>query len=123
MTKSEIKIQDDTNFRIMYVLQQKSGLTQRELVNKLGMSDGGLNYCFKAFLDRDFVKMQGFQKSKSLLKHIYLLTPQDIAEKLLQTSRFLKRKVGESYALKVEIETLKAEVNENQAEEMRKRAQ
>lgn len=39
------------------------------------------------------------------------------------TSRFLKRKMDEYDALKVEIEAMKAEVGEDQADGMRKQAQ
>lgn len=40
--------------------------------------------------------------------------PPGIAEKVVLTSRFLKRKMEEYDALKVEIEALKAEVGEDQ---------
>ena len=52
---------------------------------------------------------------RSTLKYVYLLTPQGIAEKVALTSRFLKRKMEEYDALKVEIEALKAEVGDDQA--------
>ena len=41
----------------------------------------------------------------------YLLTPQGIAEKVMLTSRFLKRKMEEYDALKVEIEVLEEEMD------------
>ena len=58
--------------------------------------------------------MGNFQKSKNKFKYVYLLTPQGIAEKVGLTSRFLKRKMDEFDALKLEIEALKAEVGEEQ---------
>ncbi len=73
------------------------------------MSVGGLNYCLKALIDRGFVKMGNFQKSKNKFKYVYLLTPQGFAEKLSLTSRFLQSKMEEYEALKIEIETLKIE--------------
>lgn len=94
----------------MCILQDNPDLTQRELADKLGMSVvGSLNYCLNALIDKGFVKMGSFQKSDNGLKYIYLLTPQDIAEKVVLTSHFLKRKIEEYEALKVEIETLKVE--------------
>jgi hypothetical protein len=56
--------------------------------------------------------MGNFQKSKNEFKCVYLLTPQGIVEKVALASRFLKRKMYEYDALKVEIEALKAEVGE-----------
>ena len=90
-------------------MQENPDLTQRELAKMLGMSVGGLNYCLKALIDKGFVKMVNFSKSKNKFKYVYLLTPQGIAEKMVLASRFLKRKMEEYEALKVEIELLKAE--------------
>ena len=111
MTSRQAKIQEDTHFRIMRILQDNPDLTQRELADKLGMSVGGLNYCLNALIDKGFVKMANFSKSKNKFKYVYLLTPQGIAEKVALTSRFLKRKMEEYEALKAEIKSLRSEVD------------
>lgn len=103
-------------------MQGNPDLTQRELADKLGMSVGGLNYCLKALIDKGFVKMANFQNSKNKFKYVYLLTPQGIAEKMVMTGRFLRRKMEEYDALKVEIEALMAELGEDHADGHRKRA-
>jgi EPS-associated MarR family transcriptional regulator len=69
-----------------------------------------LNYCLNALIDKGFVKMGNFQKNKNKFKYVYLLTPQDIAEKVALTSRFLRCRMDECDALKAEIEALKTEV-------------
>ena len=79
MTSRQAKIQEDTHFRIMRILQDNPDLTQRELADKLGMSVGGLNYCLNALIDKGFVKMANFSKSKNKFKYVYLLTPQGSA--------------------------------------------
>ena len=112
MTSRQAKIQEDTHFRIMRILQGNPDLTQRELADMLGMSVGGLNYCLNALIDKGFVKIGNFQKSKNKFKYVYLLTPQGIAEKMALTSRFLKRKMEEYEALRAEIEALKSEVEQ-----------
>jgi EPS-associated MarR family transcriptional regulator len=109
-----------THFKVMRILQDHPDLTQRELADQLGMSVGGLNYCLHALIDKGFVKMGNFQKSKNKFKYVYLLTPQGIAEKVALTSRFLQRKMQEYDALKVEIEALKAEVGDEEANGLRK---
>lgn len=114
MISRPAKIQEETHFRIMRLLQDNPDLTQRELADRLGISVGGLNYCLNALIDKGFVKMANFQQSKNKFKYIYLLTPQGIAEKMALTSRFLKRKMQEYDALKLEIEALKSEVSEYQ---------
>jgi EPS-associated MarR family transcriptional regulator len=117
------RLQEDTHFRIMRILQDNPDLTQRELADKLGMSVGGLNYCLNALIDKGFVKMANFSNSKNKFKYVYLLTPQGMAEKVTLTSRFLKRKMAEYDALKVEIEALKAEEVEDHADGLRKQIQ
>ena len=110
MTSRQAKIQQETHFRIMRILQENPDLTQRELADKLGMSVGGLNYCLNALIDKGLVKMQNFQNSKNKFKYVYLLTPMGVAEKLALTSQFLSSKMQEYEALKAEIDSLKAEV-------------
>lgn len=114
MTSRQAKIQEDTHFRIMRILQENPDLTQRELADKLGMSVGGLNYCLNALIDKGFVKMANFSKSKNKFKYVYLLTPQGIAEKVALTSRFLKRKMDEYDALRDELEEMKRELKQQQ---------
>jgi EPS-associated MarR family transcriptional regulator len=112
MTSRQAKLQEDTYFRVMRILQENPDFTQRELADKLGMSVGGLNYCLNALIDKGFVKMANFSMSKNKFKYVYLLTPQGIAEKMALTSRFLRRKMEEYDALKAEIEALKTEVDD-----------
>ena len=123
MTSRQAKIQEDTHFRIMRILQENPDLTQRELADKLGMSVGGLNYCLNALIDKGLVKMQNFSNSKKKFKYVYLLTPMGIAEKVALTNRFLSRKMEEYNPLKVVIDELKKEVSEDQTDGPRKLAQ
>lgn len=109
MTSRQAKLQEDTYFRVMRILQENPDLTQRELAEKLGVSVGGLNYCIKALSEKGLVKMQNFANSKNKFGYVYVLTPSGIAEKAAITHRFLQRKIGEYQALKAEIEALKAE--------------
>ncbi|MGV3468700.1 MarR family EPS-associated transcriptional regulator [Limnobacter sp.] len=109
MTSRQAKIQEDTYYRVMRLLEENPDLTQRELAQKLGVSVGGLNYCLKALTEKGLVKMQNFANSKNKFGYVYVLTPRGIAEKAKLTSNFLKRKMEEYEALKAEIEALKVE--------------
>ncbi len=64
--------------------------------------------------------MGNFQKSKNEFKYVYVLTRRGISEKVALTSRYLKRKMEEYDALKVETEVLKAEVGQEDAKGLRK---
>ncbi len=113
MTSRQAKLQEDTYFRVMRILQENPDLTQRELAEKLGISVGGLNYCLKALMEKGMVKMKNFATSKNKFGYMYVLTPTGMAEKAAITHRFLQRKMDEYDALRVEIEALKAEVGED----------
>ncbi|MFN7507255.1 MAG: MarR family EPS-associated transcriptional regulator [Limnobacter sp.] len=110
MPSRQAKIQEDTNYRVMRLLEENPDLTQRELAEKLGVSVGGLNYCLKALTEKGLVKMQNFANSKNKFGYVYVLTPRGIAEKARLTSNFLKRKMEEYEALKAEIAILKSEI-------------
>jgi EPS-associated MarR family transcriptional regulator len=85
-------------------------MTQREIAEKLGISTSGLNYCLKALIDKGWVKVQNFSRSKNKFGYIYVLTPQGIAEKALLAGRFFMRKMTEFEQLKAEIDALNLEM-------------
>lgn len=115
MTSRQARIQEDTYFRVMRLLQENPDLTQRDLADKLGVSVGGLNYCLKALMEKGWVKMQNFSQSKNKFGYVYLLTAEGIASKAALTSRFLKRKMAEYEALKAEIEALRLEAEPSES--------
>ena len=109
MTTRRVQLQEDTNFRLLRMLQANPDLTQREIAQQLGISTSGLNYCLKALIDKGLVKVHNFSQSKNKFGYIYVITPQGLAEKAQLTSRFLKRKLAEYDALQAEIAALQAE--------------
>lgn len=112
VSSRQSKLQEDTYFRVMRILQENPDLNQRELAEKLGISVGGLNYCLKALMEKGLVKMKNFAKSKNKFGYVYVLTPSGVAEKAAITHRFLQRKIDEYEALKAEIEVLRVEAEE-----------
>ena len=109
----QARLQEDTSFRVMRILEENPDLTQRELAAQLGMSIGGLNYCMKALIEKGIVKIENFHNSKNKFKYVYVLTPIGIAEKIAITGRFLNRKLEEYEALKKEISLLKGTSTDN----------
>jgi EPS-associated MarR family transcriptional regulator len=123
MKSRQAKLQEDTFLRVMRILQDNPDLTQRELAEKLGISVGGLNYCLKALMKKGFVKMKNFVNSKNKFGYVYVLTPTGMVEKAVITHRFLLRKIDEYEALKAEIEALKAEIGDDEADGLRRTGQ
>jgi EPS-associated MarR family transcriptional regulator len=115
MTSRQAKLQEDTYFRVMRLLEENPDLTQRELAEKLGISVGGLNYCLKALMEKGLVKMKNFANSKNKFGYVYVLTPTGMVEKAAITQRFLKRKMEEYEALKAEIENLQRDVQSDKS--------
>jgi len=114
VTSRRSQIQEDTNFRVLRMLQDNPDLTQREIAQKLGISTSGLNYCLKALIDKGWVKVHNFSQSKNKFGYIYVLTPQGVATKATLTGRFLQRKLAEYQALQAEIAALRAEAGTTQ---------
>lgn len=110
MSSRQAKLQEDTYFRVMGILEETPDLTQRELAQRLGISLGALNYCLKALIGKGLVKMKNFSKSKNKFGYAYVLTPTGIAERAVVMRRFLHRKMEEFEALKSEIELLKMQL-------------
>ena len=111
MTSRRSKLQEDTYFRVLRILEETPDITQREIAQKLGISTSGLNYALNALIDKGWVKVHNFSVSNNKFGYAYLLTPSGIAEKVTLTSRFLQRKLQEFEEMKAEIESLRSELN------------
>jgi EPS-associated MarR family transcriptional regulator len=105
-----MKEPSETHLRVMRLLHDQPDITQRELAVALGVSLGRVNYCLKALVQRGWVKMGNFGKSKNKLRYAYVLTPKGATAKTRLTAAFLKRKLVEFEALKQEIDRLEREV-------------
>jgi EPS-associated MarR family transcriptional regulator len=101
---------EDLRFRVLKLVEAQPDLSQRDLAEALGISNGKVNYCLRALIAKGLVKLSNFSNSRHHLGYVYLLTPSGIAEKAALTRRFLQRKVAEYEALKAEIEALRADV-------------
>ena len=110
MTKAK-KLQEDTHYRVLALIEKNPELSQRDLAKELGVSLGGVNYALRGLVEKGFVKAQNFSRSDKKLSYAYILTPKGLAEKSFLTARFLKRKIEEYEALKLEIEALHSSLN------------
>ena len=112
MTSRRAKLQEDTYYRVMELLQDNPQLSQREMAKILGLSFGGINYCLNALIDKGLVKIQNFGKNHNKFGYAYLLTPSGISEKATLTGRFLRRKMQEYDELEAEIKALKLKIKD-----------
>lgn len=112
MTSKRTKLQEDTHFRVLRLLQEHPEMSQRELAEAVGVSVGGIHYVMNALIDKGLVKLGNFTAAEDKRRYAYVLTPKGIARKVALTQAFLVRKMEEYEALKEEIEKLRTEGND-----------
>ena len=99
---------EERQLKALKLLELQPELSQRQLAAELGVSLGAANYCLRALVEKGWIKLENFQKNPNKLGYLYLLTPTGIAAKSLLTAAYLKRKLAEYEALKIEIEELRS---------------
>lgn len=114
MTSKNTKLQEDTHFRVLRLLQENPEMSQRELADAVGVSVGGIHYVLNALIDKGLVRLGNFTAAEDKRRYAYVLTPKGIARKAALTRAFLVRKMEEYQALKEEIEALQAEAADSE---------
>ena len=84
------KLQEDTHFRVLRLLQENPEMSQRELARAVGTSIGGMHYVLAALIDKGFVKLGNFAAAGDRRRYAYILTPTGIAHRTKSTLAFLK---------------------------------
>ena len=90
MPKNLKSIDPDVYFRVLNLFEEQSKLTQRELVKKLGISLGRVNYCLKVLIKIGHIKANNFSKNSKKSIYLYLLTSEGVVEKANLTATFFK---------------------------------
>ena len=113
MAKITKHIDPDIHFRVLNALEENPHITQRGLAQKLGVSLGGINFCLKALVDIGHLKINNFQKNSNKSVYLYLLTPTGLSNKAMLAHSFLKRKMDEYKALKMEIDLIRSKIKDS----------
>lgn len=113
VTKALKTINPDIHFRVLNAIEENPHITQRELAQKLGVSLGGINFCLKALVEIGHLKINNFQKNSNKSAYLYLLTPTGLSNKAILATSFLKRKMDEYKALKMEIDLVKSKIKDS----------
>ena len=112
MTSKRSKLQEDTHFRVLRLLNENPEMSQRELAAAVGVSVGGMHYVLNALIEKGLVKVGNFTAAEDKRRYAYILTAKGILQKAAITRRFLARKLEEYEALKAEIDALVIEIDE-----------
>lgn len=99
----------DVHYKLMRMLEENPGMSQRDIARELGVSLGKTNYCLKSLIKNGWVKATNFKNSQNKAAYMYLLTPKGMEEKAVLAVRFLRDKMEEYEALKIEIKRMQRE--------------
>ena len=108
--------QEQSQFQILRALERDPMLTQRQLAQVLGVSNGKLHYLMVALVQKGLIKLEHFKNNAGKLGKIaYLLTQEGVRLRMAQTDGYLARKQAEFDALQAEIATLKIQIDSETA--------
>ena len=99
----------DVHYKLMRLLDANPGMSQREVAREMGISLGKVNYCLQALMRKGWIKATNFKNSQNKAAYMYWLTPRGLESKASLTLKYLKIKVLEYEALRVEIEEMRRE--------------
>ncbi len=97
-------LNEETRYKVMRLIETNPEMSQRDVAKALSMSLGKVNYCLQALIQKGSVKVTNFKNSNNKAAYMYFLTPHGIEEKATLAMRFLKIKMREYEALRLEIE-------------------
>ena len=100
----------EKTIKLLNYIHENPQSTQRELVEKIDVSLGKVNFIINALVEKGLIKLERFKSSKNKAGYLYLLTSKGMREKAEITKRFLEDKLAEYERMKGEIERLKQEI-------------
>jgi len=110
MASTRDQRKQETNLKVMQLVDADPSVSTREIAQRVGISNGAAYYCVTALIDKGFVKLKNFSQSKTKANYIYELTPRGIRAKAALTVQFLELKKDEYNDLKAEIKRLENEL-------------
>ena len=111
MASTRDQRKQETNLKVMQLVDADPSVSTREIAQRVGISNGAAYYCVTALVDKGFIKLTNFARSKTKGNYIYELTPRGIRAKGALTVQFLERKRDEYNDLKLEIKRLPTTTN------------
>jgi len=108
-------LDQEIRYRLLKLLCEERGLSQRAMAKRMGISLGKVNYCLSELAGRGLIKIQRFKNTKKKRPYAYVLTPRGLETKARLTITFLKRKIREYEHIREQIRELSAEAEQEAA--------
>jgi EPS-associated MarR family transcriptional regulator len=99
-------LNDETQYRVMRLLETTPEITQRDVAREIGVSLGKANYCVRALIRKGWVKATPFKNAQQKAAYQYTLTRVGRQEKTRMTVRFVAGKMREYEGLLIEIDEM-----------------
>ena len=97
---------EEAFLRMLRLLENNPGLTQRDMTRGLNISLGKVNYCLSELSKQGLIRIERFRKAPKKTAYMHHLTPKGIEAIGKLAFNFLKRKIQEYDDLKREIRVL-----------------
>ncbi len=91
---------NESEFRIIDILNESNNVTQRSIASKAGISLGLTNIIIKRLIKKGFVKIKNMNKKRIL----YHLTPKAIIEKSYRTYNYFERTMKDIVQIREKIQ-------------------
>lgn len=102
-------LSDEMRYKLMRLLEENPGMSQRDVARELGISLGKVNYCLQALMRKGWIKATNFKNSQNKAAYMYLLTPRGVEQKANLALEYLQIKMREYENLRAEIEQIREE--------------
>ncbi|MBU1076185.1 MAG: winged helix-turn-helix transcriptional regulator [Spirochaetes bacterium] len=96
-----IKKLDDSEYKVIDILNEDNRLTQRHIAKKAGISLGLTNIIIRRLVKKGFVKIKNMDKKRIL----YHLTPKALIEKSYRTYHYFERTVKDIVKIRDKIQS------------------
>ena len=98
-------------FRILRLVEKDPNITTREIAQKVGISNGAAYYCLTALIEKGYVKLKNFRRSKKKTAYFYKLTSRGLKEKAVLAVQFLEIMRQDYRDLREEIAQIEEELD------------
>jgi EPS-associated MarR family transcriptional regulator len=102
-------LSEEMRYKLMRLLEDNPGMSQRDVARELGISLGKVNYCLQALMRKGWIKAANFKNSQNKAAYMYLLTPHGVEQKASLALEYLQIKMREYENLREEIELVRKE--------------
>lgn len=113
MTSSRAKLQEDTHFRLLHLLQEAPEMSHREPAAAFGVCVGSIHCVLNTMIRKGLMKLGNFTAIDNWRRCPYVPTSRGSVEKTDITRAFLARRLAEYETLKAEIDDLESEIDAN----------